>query len=341
MRTGRAAQVMAAVVACTLAVAVVGCGNKPEDAGTGPRPIRLAGVFCLCHIGPYVAWKKGFFQKEGVPVKDYVFTKGGADTFQALARGDVDFGVSGLDAVIRGRETGLKVRAVADVYPEFYALSVRRDLAGDIRSGADLKGRSVGISKIGSASWAFLQLIMRQSGLKEGDVKILQLGSIDTIVAGLRARKVDAAITWEPGTSQLRADGAASDLLDMLRPADHRQLLGSATSLSMTLAARDDLIEKNPELVRRTVRALDEGYAWIKSHSAQEVADAVAPLAQGVDRKVLVDGIRASIAVQPRSTAISKSAFQASATLLQSAGVIKKVPPLEEPFSCQFTKCSK
>jgi NitT/TauT family transport system substrate-binding protein len=333
------ARALAAGLAVVIAVVMAACGDKPQESGEGPRPIKLAGVFCLCHMGPYVAWKKGFFEKEGVPVDDYVFTQAGADTFQALASGDVDFGVSGIDAIIRGRQEGVKVRSVADVYPDFYALSVREDLAGEIRSPADLKGRRVGVSKIGSASWAFLQGITRREGLAEDDVEVLQLGEINTIVAGLKSRKADAAITWEPGTTQMEEQGIGTALFNALNPADHQKLLGSPTSISMTLAVRDQLIEENPEVVERAVRALDEASKWIKQATPEEVADLIAPLATGIDREVLVKAVTASIPAQPDSTAVSRKAYELSTKELQSAGVIEEVPDLEEAFSCKFAEC--
>jgi NitT/TauT family transport system substrate-binding protein len=333
---------VAAGLALVIAVVVAGCGgDKPQESGEGPRAIKLAGVFCLCHIGPYVAWKKGFFEEEGVPVDEYVFTQAGADTFQALASGDVDFGVSGIDAIIRGQQEGVGVRSVAGVYPEFYAVSVREDLKDEIRSVADLSGRRVGVSKVGSASWAFLQFATRREGLSEEDVEVLQLGEINTIVAGLKSRKADAAITWEPGTSQMEAQGIGSVLLNALRKEDHQQLLGSPTSISMTLAVRDQLLEENPELVRRAVRALDKASAWIKQSSPEEVADVVEPLTKGIDREVLVKALATSIAAQPSSTAVSRKAYQSSTKELKSAGVVEEVPALEEAFSCDFVKCEE
>jgi NitT/TauT family transport system substrate-binding protein len=351
-REGGGARAVLAIAAAALALSfgVAACGTSLRDeggkqaeehAGSGPRPIKLASVFCVCFIGPYVAMREGFFEREGVPVKQYVATKGGADTFQALAGGDVDFAISGLDAIIRGQSKGLKVRSVAAVYPEFYALTVRKGLQGKVRSIADLKGRTVAISKVGSASWAFLQFVTRGAGLKEGDVKMLQLGGIDTIVAGLKAGKVDAAVTWQPGTAQVQDTGIGKVLVDVLRPADHRRLLGSPSSLGMTLAVRDELIEKNPEVVQRAVKALNDADAWIRRHSAREVADSIAPLAPGVDRKVLTDAVRASMPMLPRTTAIRESAFRSSAQVLKDAGVIEKVPPTNETFSCQFATCVK
>jgi NitT/TauT family transport system substrate-binding protein len=342
----RAAVVMAVASVCALGLAACGQSLRDEgsqqakeQAGEGPRSIKLAGVFCVCFVGPYVAMEQGFFKAEGVPVKQYIATKGGSDTFAALAGGDVDFALSGLDAIIRGQSKGVKVRSVATVYPEFYALTVRKGMEGKIRSIEDLKGRKVAISKIGSASWAFLQFVTRGAGLKEGDVETLQLGGIDTIVAGLKSGKVDAAVTWEPGTAQVADQGIGSVLVNVLRPEDHKKLLGSPTSLGMTLAVRDELIEQNPDLIQRAVRALDKADAWIKGHSAEEVAKVIAPLAPGVDRKVLTDSVRSSMQVLPESSEIRESAYRQSATVLKNAGVIDKIPPTEEAFSCQFAKC--
>jgi NitT/TauT family transport system substrate-binding protein len=330
-----------ALAACGESLRDEGSQQAKEQAGEGPRPIKLAGVFCTCFIGPYVAMEQGFFKAEGVPVEQYIATKGGSDTFQALASGDVDFALSGLDAIIRGQSKGLKVRSVATVYPEFYALTVRKGMEGEIRDVGDLEGRKVAISKIGSASWAFLQFVTRGAGLKEGDVEMLQLGGIDTIVAGLKSGKVDAAVTWEPGTAQVEDQRIGSVLLNVLRPADHEKLLGSSTSLGMTLAVRDELIERNPDLVQRAVRALDKADAWIKDHSAAEVAEVIAPRAPGVDRKVLTESVESSMQALPASSEIRESAYRQSATVLKDAGVIETIPPTEETFSCQFAKCVK
>jgi ABC-type nitrate/sulfonate/bicarbonate transport system substrate-binding protein len=349
---------MGARIASLLAItAMVGtlaaCGNslREEQSGGGGsstsesseadgKGITMAGVFCVCFINTYVAWKEGFFEKEGVPVKKFVTTKAGADTFQALAAGDVDFGLSGLDAIVRGQEKGVKVRSVATISPEFYALTVREQEAGKIHGPEDLKGRKVAVSKIGSASWAFLQQLMRKGGLSEGDVEVVQLGAIDTIMAGLKRGTVDAAITWEPGTAQAKADGFAVPIINALTPEDHQEIYGTDKSINITLATTDKLIENDPDKIRRVVRALDNAGQWIASHSPEQVADAIAPVAPGLDRELLVSAVKDTMATAPKSTDISKAAYESSANVLEESEIIESVPPLDEPFSCDFAKCT-
>ena len=317
-----------------------GGSSSTESSAAGGKGISMAGVFCVCFINTYVAWKQGFFEKEGVPVKKFVTTKAGADTFQALATGDVDFGLSGLDAIIRGREKGVDVRSVATVSPEFYALTVRKENAGDIQGPEDLKGSKVAVSKIGSASWAFLQQLMRKAGLSEGDVEIVQLGAIDTIMAGLKRGTVDAAITWEPGTSQAKTDGFAVPIINALSPEDHQEIYGTDKSINITLATTDKMIDKDSDKVDRVVRALDKADQWIASHSPEQVADAIAPVAPGLDRDLLVSAVKDTMVTAPKSTDISKTAYESSAKVLEQSEIIESVPPLEEPFSCDFAECS-
>jgi ABC-type nitrate/sulfonate/bicarbonate transport system substrate-binding protein len=348
------ARIASLLAIVAIATTVAACGNSLRDeqggggggssgtqsSATGGKGITMAGVFCVCFMNTYVAWKRGFFEKEGVPVKKFVTTKAGADTFAALAGGNVDFGLSGLDAIIRGREKGVDVRSVATVSPEFYALTVRKQDAGDIQGPEDLKGRKVAVSKVGSASWAFLQLLMRKGGLSEGDVKVVQLGAIDTIMAGLKRGTVDAAITWEPGTSQAKSDGSAVPIVNSLSPQDHQEIYGTDKSINITLATTDKMIDKNSDKVQRVVRALNEADAWIASHSPEQVADAIAPVAPGIDRDLLVSAVKDTRATAPKSTEISKTAYESSAKVLKESEIIKSVPPLNEPFSCDFAKCT-
>jgi NitT/TauT family transport system substrate-binding protein len=333
------------VVGLVSALVLSACASAPgsksnssdnENSGDG---VTVAGVFCVCFANAYVAWKQGFFEDEGVKIDKFITTAGGSDTFAALAGGDADFGLSGLDAIMRGIETGVDVRGVATVSPEFYALSVRDEVSGEIQSPADLEGRKVSVSKIGSGSWAYLKLLLEAEGLSEQDVEMVQLGGIDTTMAGLKRGTVDAAITWEPGTSQGEVQGFAQVLVNSLDPADHEAIYGSEASIAMTLGVTQQMIDENPELVQGAVRALDKANAWMASHSAEEIADVIEPVASGLDRELLVAAVEDTMATMPESVAVSDAAYQTSAELLKEAEIVKSVPPVEDVFDCEIAEC--
>lgn len=331
-----------ALFALVGALVLSACGNAPggsSDSDDSGKGVTIAGVFCVCFANAYVAWKKGFFEEEGVKVDDVVSTAGGSDTFAALTGGDADFGLSGLDAIMRGKATGVDVRGVATVSPEFYALSVREQVADEITSPADLKGRKVSVSKIGSGSYAFLKLLLKAEGLSEDDVTIVQLGGIDTTMAGLKRGTVDAAITWEPGTSQGEVQEFAKVISNSLDPDDHEALYGSEASIAMTLAVTQKTIDRDPEMVQSAVRALDKANGWMAEHSAEEIADVIEPMAEGLDRELLVAAVEDTMATMPENVDVSEAAYRTSAELLKEAGILKSVPPMKETFDCEIAEC--
>lgn len=340
-RTGKSLRGLVGTLAAALVLSACASapGSKAESGSDSGKGVTVAGVFCVCFANAYVAWKNGYFEDEGVKIDEFVMTKGGSDTFAAVAGGDAELGLSGLDAVMRGIETGIDIRSLATVSPEFYALSVGNQAAGEIQSPADLEGRKVSVSKIGSASWAFLKLLLEEEGLSEEDVEVVQLGGIDTTMAGLKRGTVDAAVTWEPGTSQGEAEDFAQIVVNALDPADHEAIYGSDASISMTLAATESFIGNSPETVSGAVRALDKANAWIASHSAEEIADVIGPMSEGLDRELLVASIEDTVATLPEKVDASEAAYQDSAERLKDAGIVKSIPPMDEVFDCEIAEC--
>ena len=93
-------------------------------------------------------------------------------------------------------------------------------------------------------------------------------------------------------------------------------------------------------LYLQQVRALDKADQWIASHSPEQVADAIAPVAPGLDRELLVSAVKDTMVTAPKSTDISKTAYESSAKVLEESEIIQSVPPLDEPFSCDFADCT-
>ena len=66
----------------------------------------------------------------------------------------------------------------------------------DIKSIADLKGRKVAVNE-GSVSEFYLNVLLGKAGLKESDLNTVNMTAADAGGAFV-AKRVDAAVTWEP-----------------------------------------------------------------------------------------------------------------------------------------------
>jgi NitT/TauT family transport system substrate-binding protein len=130
----------------------------------------------------------------------------------ALLSGQINIAVLGgsnaLNAAVGGAD--LEVIAVlAPVYP--YQLMV----PAAITSAAELKGKKVGVSSIGSSSDIATRVALRKLGLDPTrDVSIVAVGSSQNRIAAMYSGAIQASVNQPPDTITMRAKGFHS-ILDL------------------------------------------------------------------------------------------------------------------------------
>jgi len=93
--------------------------------------------------------------------------------------------------------------------------------------------------------------------------------------------------------------------------------------LMANLITRPDVIEKNPELVRRIVRALVRANQWAHSASVDEAAAALKPNFAQTDPAIHLAGVQAVLPALNTSGRTSERSFQATHDVLDQAGLLK------------------
>src|SRR5918999_5864080 len=89
----------------------------------------------------YIAEEKGFFVKRGLDSK--VVTFSGGNNINSLMAGDIQFAALSPDSVIRSSLAGFKTKMIMGMVR---GLNLALAVQPDIKSAADLKGKSIGIS---------------------------------------------------------------------------------------------------------------------------------------------------------------------------------------------------
>lgn len=344
--TRRRLMVALVAVASVAALALGGAAAGGPTRSTRPvaalGSITIGGVFCTCHTDVYVAWKKDFLAKHGVEVKSYVLTQGGSATIAGVAGGTFDFGPTTLEAVVRSQASSVPLKAVANLYPEFWSLLVRNDQRSTIRKISDLKGKTVGVSLIGSGSWAFLVGMLGKAGINASDVNIVQLGGLTNILTALKAKKVDASIAWEPGTSAAARGGIATPIVNLQIPGVVGKVFGSNVSMSQVLAVRADRVSSDPALVKAVVAAIKDADTWLianKKHPVA-VANVLKSVAPGtISTGTLLAAVKAALKVQPKTPLLTRQGYQTSTSLLVQTGALKQPVPFDQVVDCRFAGC--
>jgi NitT/TauT family transport system substrate-binding protein len=219
-----------------------------------------------------LAQRLGYYQQAGLNVS--LQDEGaGVDATTQMMAGKVD-GVGGFyDHTIALQGLGQYTESVVSmlVTPGEVELC-RTDLKDKIKSPADWKGRTLGVTDIGSSTDFLTQFLAQKNGVSPTTIHRLGVQAGATLIGAMAHKNVDCAMTTEPTVSQLLANKQAYILLDMRSAEGAAAALGGeypATCLYMTTG----FVQKNPQIVQKLVNAYVKTLKWIQAHSAAEIAD--------------------------------------------------------------------
>ena len=160
--------------------------------------------------GPfYIARDKGIFKKNGVDV-ELVLMEDPKERFPTLMADKIQMIASTVDTAL------LYLKKPDDFQ---YVVAIDDSNGGDgivankdIKSVADLKGKKVAVNE-GSVSQFYLNVLLTKAGLKESDLQTVNMTAGDAGGAFV-AKRVDAAVTWEPWLSKGKATEHGHLLVD-------------------------------------------------------------------------------------------------------------------------------
>ena len=178
------------------------------------------GLLKLSNTAPiFIGMEKGFFESEGIKVEP-VWFKAAQPITVALASGDIDVGATGLTAgLYNAIAQGMKTAIVADKGREWpgyklTALLVDTNLwKAGVRDLKDLKGKRIGITQIGSTFHYMLGNLLEKKGMALHDVKVVPLGSLQSMRDTLISHQIDSAFLNQPFVTAMEKDGTGNVLL--------------------------------------------------------------------------------------------------------------------------------
>jgi NitT/TauT family transport system substrate-binding protein len=214
----------------------------------------------------------GYFKEQDLEV-ELINTRAGVEAENELIAGEVQAVVGFYDHTIDIQSKGKSIISIVQLSraPGEVEL-VATKMAGEIRSPADFKGRTLGITGVGSSTEFLTHALAARAGLKPGDYSTIGVGAGNTFIAAIKQNKIDAGMTTEPTISQLLSTGEAKVLIDMRSVESTQAALGGpypAASLYVASA----WLEKNRPVAQKLTNAMVKTMRWMAAHSAAEIAD--------------------------------------------------------------------
>jgi ABC-type nitrate/sulfonate/bicarbonate transport system substrate-binding protein len=176
-----------------LIAALVGCANQPPTPAT-PTSVRVKVFPGSQNLAHFVGMSKGIFAKHGLNV-DLQFTANSTELREGLANGTFDIAHAAVDnAVAMVELAGKDVIIVTGGDSSMNELFVQPE----IRSVADLKGRTVIVDAPNTAYALLAKKILLNHGLKSGDYAIKPVGGTLMRAKAMSENKEYAASMLNP-----------------------------------------------------------------------------------------------------------------------------------------------
>jgi len=221
--------------------------HKPAVAREGPLEtpsVRLPKNQSICGAPAYIVTDllraEGFTDIRFVPLAQNI------NKTDAIASGLVDFGQNFGSVQIVNIDRGAAVKVLTGLHVGCFEL-----FAGDaIRGVAELAGKRVGISAVGTPEHLFLSLIAANVGIEpKTQIDWVTSGSVRPKQLFIEG-KIDAFLGFPPDPQELRATGFGRVVVDSTvdRP--------WSLYFCCMLAGRRDYVENHPIATKRVVRAI-------------------------------------------------------------------------------------
>jgi NitT/TauT family transport system substrate-binding protein len=196
----------------SLALAALVLAGAITATGAAAEPLKIRYATWVGYGPLFVAREKGYFREEKVDV-ELVGIEDPREAALALAAGRIHGIAWTVDAMVVHLRTGQEYQYVLalDDSAGIDGLVARKD----IRSVKDLRGKTVAVGE-GTAAQFFLNAVLKDAGMSQKDVQVVNLSQGDAGAAFL-AEKVDAAVTWEPWLTKARSAPHGQVLLDSSR----------------------------------------------------------------------------------------------------------------------------
>ncbi len=248
MKRNKTLRALVGLLAVCFTPELLPAGSAPERVMIG-TPSR--GLF---EFPVVAALRKGFFRDEGLNADKVQMQP--AIGVKALVSADIDY-LLAWGSTLRAAVTGVPVKVVAGMASKPLHVFVVR---GEIKSGKDLKGKTIGVDSFAGTVDYLARLTVRHFGLDpDKDVKIIVSGESPVRLAAVKAGAIDATAIDVAFAVKAEEEGM-------------RRLLNLAEIIDLPLSGigvTDKKLQSEREQIKKVVRATLRGTRFMKENRAE------------------------------------------------------------------------
>lgn len=260
-----------------------------SESAAADKLVGLYSAHAVPYAMPWVAEEMGMFKKYDLDF-EFVYIPSSSTATAALLGGNVEVGLLGGIGVVNAFVNGATDLVLIGSIKNFMTQSILAK--PEITKLQELKGKKIGVTRIGSNTHYFSIQAFRRAGMNpEKDVLFVQTGGDAETLGALFTGRIDAASLLPPADAKAIAQGFRYVVYGP------DQAIPFAAS---TITTRRSILTKKPQVIARFMRAMAE--ASKAMHRDKELVLRVMQKKLGIkERSILEPGYATEIKVmEPR-----------------------------------------
>jgi len=268
----------AAATATALVVTACGSSGSSSSSGGGAAGITtvtmmVGGINKQIYLPYQLAQDLGFYKKYGVNMQLSTESAGGVGAEDAMASGQVNMAGAWYVHTINFQQKGKNVEDVVQLSgaPGERIMCAK---GSGITSPAQWRGKSVGVTDLGSGTDQLTLYLAARYHLTTKDFSRVAAGDGTTMVAALQHGKIVCGMTTQPTVTAIEKLGVGYPAFDLATTDGVQKWLGGFVPTAGVLA-QTSWVNANKATVQKVVDALVATMHWISTHSAADIANAL------------------------------------------------------------------
>jgi len=268
-----------------LAAGLAACGSSSSSTATGSNAaannssglptvtMMVGGIDKQIYLPYQLAQQLGYYKKYGVNMQLSTEQNGGVGAETAMVSGQVDMAGAWYVHTIDFQAKGKDVISVA----QLSGAPGEREMCASgsgVTSPADWKGKSVGVTDIGSGTDNLTLYLAARSHLTTHEFNRVAVGAGPTFVAALQHNRIACGMTTQPTAGAIQTQGIGTSVINLATTSGAQQWLGGAYPAAAVLA-QASWVASHQAVVQKVVDALVATMHWINTHSAADIANAM------------------------------------------------------------------
>ena len=251
-------------------------GMAAASTPSGPVPtvkLIVGGIDKQIYLPYQLAQSLGLYKKYGVNVELSTEVAGGVGAEDAMVSGSVDMAGAWYIHTIDFQAKGKNVINLV----QLSGAPGERVMCGTnsgVHSAADFRGKTIGVTDLGSGTDELTQFLASQHGMTRKDYHTLAVGAGATAIAAIQRNSAQCVMTTQPTVGALETKKLGYSAVDLATTKGAQAALGGAWPAA-GLLANADWANSHKDSVQRVVTALVATMHWINTHTATDIANAL------------------------------------------------------------------